>query len=268
MSLLDPVLSPVVHALAAVLAAAHDLVAGLLPDLPAGAAWTASVVLLVAAVRVLLLPLVVHGVRQAHAGARARPALRALAAQHGRPRTPEALAAYRTARTEVAREHGVPRLGCLPLLAQAPVWIGLHHLLAGVADGVPVGALDTVLVASFAAASLAGVPLVAQGYAGGPAHLALVAGLAWTAALLGYVTQRLLVAPNQPLADLPEAVARVQAALPLVTAAGLLVTAGFVPVALLVYWVANGAWTCAQSAVVRRWFPTPGSPAALSRAPR
>ena len=34
--------------------------------------------------------------------------------------------------------------------------------------------------------------------------------------------------------------------------------AGVVPVALLVYWVCSSAWTLGQSAVVARWFPTPG----------
>jgi YidC/Oxa1 family membrane protein insertase len=63
-------------------------------------------------------------------------------------------------------------------------------------------------------------------------------------------------------------VARVQHLLPLLSAAGLLVAGGFVPVALLVYWVCNALWTLAQSAVVTRWFPTPGSPAAARLARR
>ena len=44
--------------------------------------------------------------------------------------------------------------------------------------------------------------------------------------------------------------------------ASLLVTGGVVPLALLVYWVCSQAWTFAQTAVVVRWFPTPGTPAA------
>ena len=94
-------------------------------------------------------------------------------------------------------------------------------------------------------------------------HLAVVAGLAGTAALLSYVTQRYLVAPNAVLADVPEAMARVQQLMPAVSAVGLLVAGGVVPAALLVYWVCNSTWTLAQSAVVWRWFPTPGSAAAL-----
>ncbi|GAA1773762.1 hypothetical protein GCM10009795_019820 [Nocardioides hankookensis] len=93
----------------------------------------------------------------------------------------------------------------------------------------------------------------------------MVAALAGGAAALSYVTQRYLVAPNTVLADAPAAVARVQQLMPAISAVGLLVVAGAVPVALLVYWVCNATWTLGQSAVVWRWFPTPGSPAAARR---
>jgi YidC/Oxa1 family membrane protein insertase len=61
---------------------------------------------------------------------------------------------------------------------------------------------------------------------------------------------------------MPDAMARAQQVLPVVSALSLLLAAGVVPVAMLAYWVCNGAWTLGQSAVVWRWFPTPGSPAA------
>jgi YidC/Oxa1 family membrane protein insertase len=60
--------------------------------------------------------------------------------------------------------------------------------------------------------------------------------------------------------------ARTQQLMPALSAVGLLVAGGVVPVALLVYWVCNAVWTFAQSAVVWRWFPTPGSPAAARHA--
>jgi YidC/Oxa1 family membrane protein insertase len=81
-------------------------------------------------------------------------------------------------------------------------------------------------------------------------------------AALSYVTQKLLIAPNTVLADVPEVMARTQQLMPAISAMGLLVAGGFVPVALLVYWVCNAVWTLGQAAVVWRWFPTPGSPAA------
>jgi YidC/Oxa1 family membrane protein insertase len=68
--------------------------------------------------------------------------------------------------------------------------------------------------------------------------------------------------PNTVVTDLPEAMARVHQLMPVLSALGLAIAGGVVPVALLVYWVCNSAWTLGESAVVWRWFPTPGSPAA------
>ena len=257
------VLDPLSHALAAVIAAAHAGITALGGDPASGTTWVLCIAAVVIVVRVALLPITVHGVRQAHAAARARPQLRALAEQYRDRRDPASLRAYGEARRRVSAEHDLSRLGCLPLLVQVPVWIALYHLLADVAAGLPVGAMDTGLAASLGTATLLGVPLAARGYLGaGLTHLAVVVALAGTAAMLSFVTQRYLVAPNTVLADVPEAMAKVQQLVPAISAVGLLVAGGVVPAALLVYWVCNSAWTLGQSAIVRRWFPTPGSPAA------
>lgn len=259
MSLLDPVS----HALAAVVATAHHTLEAVGADPGAGLTWALSVAAVVVVVRLAMLPLVVHGVRSAHAAARARPQLQDLAKRY-RGRTDTAsLQRYAEERRRVGAEHGTSRLGCLPVLLQLPVWIALYHLIGNLADGTPVGAMDGDLVSSLGSAAIVGVQLADRGYLGhGPAHLAVVAGLAATAALLSFVTQHFLVRPNTFVADLPEAVGRVQQLMPAVSAVGLLVAGAIVPVALLTYWVCNNLWTAAQSAVVYRWFATPGTPAA------
>jgi YidC/Oxa1 family membrane protein insertase len=260
------VLAPLSHALAALLAAAHSLLTSLGADPSSGLTWVLCILAVVTVVRLALLPLAVHSVRQAHAAARARPHLAALAKRYRNRKDPESMRELLRERRRIATEHRVSRWTLLPLLVQPPIWIALYHLLGHAADGVPVGAINAGLVASLGAATLLGVPLAERGYLGsGWTHLAVVAGLAGTAAVLSWVTQRLLVAPNTVVADAPEILARVQGALPLLSAVGLLVAGGVVPVALLVYWVCNGTWTLGQAAVVRRWFPTPGSPAAAHK---
>lgn len=259
MSLLDPLS----HALAAVVAATHAAVSTVGADPDGGATWLLSIAGVVVLVRLALLPLVVRGVRQAHAAARARPHLQRLSEEFKDRRDPEAVRAFMEERRRLGAEHGVSRLGCLPTLAQIPIWMALYHLLAHVSEGTAVGALTPALVASFGAATILGVPLSAHGYAGGGAHLAVVAGLAATAALIGYLTQRHLIAPNTVTEGMPEAMLSAQQLVPLLSAGGMLVAGGVVPVALLAYWVCSGMWTCAQAAVIVRWFPTPGSPAAL-----
>lgn len=267
------ILDPFTHALATVVATAHDALSALGADPASGATWVAATALLVVAVRLALLPLAVHGVRQAHAAARARPSLKAIAERHRRAssrvrRDPEALRALAEERRKVSAEHGVSPLGCLSVLVQLPVWLALYQLVTGAASGVSVGAMDAALVASLAAATVVGVPLAERGLTGGSTHLVLVVSLALVAAGVGYLTQRFLVAPNSSVEDLPEQLARFSQLAPALSALGVLLAAGFVPVAVLVYWVANGTWSCAQAAVVHRWFPSPGTPAAAARAAR
>jgi YidC/Oxa1 family membrane protein insertase len=262
MSLLDPVSS----ALASIVASAHAGLTALGADPASGTTWLLSIAAVVVAVRLALLPVVVHGVRLARASGRARPELQELARRYRDRTDPDSVRELLRERRRIAGEHGAPRLGCLPLLVQIPVWLALYHLLAEVAAGVPVGALDAGLVTSLGGATILGVSLAERGYLGaGWSHLAVVGGLAVATALLAFLTQRYLVATNTVVADLPEMIARAQQLVPAVSAAGLIVVGGAVPVALLAYWACNGLWTLAQSAVVWRWFPTPGSPAAMRR---
>lgn len=262
------VLDPLSHALAAVIATAHAGLTALGAGPASGATWVLCIAAVVAVVRIALLPLAVHGVRLTHATARARPQLRELERRFRSRTDADSVRAYMDERRRIAAEHDMSRWGCLPLLVQLPIWFALYRLVADVAAGVPVAAVGTELVTALAAATVLGVPLVERGYLGaGWAHLAVVGGLAGTAAVLSYITQKYLVAPNTVLTDVPEVLARTQQMMPAISAIGLLLAGGVVPVALLIYWVCNAVWTLAQSAVVWRWFPTPGSPAA-ARDPR
>lgn len=111
-----------------------------------------------------------------------------------------------------------------------------------------------------------GLPLIGRGHLGGGApQLGLVAALAMTPAALSFVAQRYLAVPAAVLSDLPEIMISAQQLMPVLSLVGLLVAGGFVPVALSTYRVCNGAWTLGQAAVIRRWFPTPGSPASARR---
>jgi YidC/Oxa1 family membrane protein insertase len=260
------VLDPVTHALAAVLAGAHAGLTGLGSSPTSALTWLLSIALVVVAVRVALLPLAVHGVRLAHAQAAARPHLARLTERYRGRTDPDSVRELMSERRRIGAEHGMSRLGCLPLLAQLPIWFALYRVLSEVAGGHAVGAMSAPLVASLGGATILGVGLAERGYLGGSlTHLAVVAGLAATAAGLSYVTQRWFVAPNAVTEGMPAAMLQAQQLLPAVSAAGLLVAAGVVPVGLLAYWVCNSLWTLGQSAVVWRFFPTPGSAASLRR---
>lgn len=257
------VLDPFSHVLAHVLAAAHDALTSLGADPGAGTTWVLCVAAVVVVVRLALLPLVVHGVRQAHAASRARPALTELSKRYRNHKDADAMRTFLQERRRVTAEHRMSRLSLLPALVQLPVWLALYQLISHVAAGASVGAMTPHLSTSLGAAALLGIPLAERGYLGTDwSQLAVVAGLAVLAATLTFVTQRFFVAPNTVLIDVPEVISRTQQLMPAVSALGLLVAGGAVPVALLVYWVCNSTWTLGQAAVIWRWFPTPGSPAA------
>ena len=259
MSVLDPLSS----LLAGVIAGAHHTLTSLGAGPDTGTTWVLCIAAVVVVVRLLLLPLVMHGVRLAHASARARPQMRELSTRYRGRTDVDSVRQFREERRAIAAEHEMSRLGCLPLLLQLPVWMALYHLLVTVASGSPVGAMGQDLVTSFDAATLLGSPLTERGYLGGGAgHLAVVAGLALLAASLSFATQRFLVAPNTITDGVPEAMVSAQRMMPVLSAGSLLVTGGVVPLALLVYWVCSQAWTFAQTAVIVRWYPTPGTPAA------
>lgn len=259
MTLLDPV----THALAALLAATHAGLASLGADPDSAATWLLCLLATVVVVRTALLPFTIHAVRAAHSSARARPQMRALTEKYRGRRDAESLRSMLTEKRNIAAEHGTSRLGCLPLVLQLPVWFALFRLVSDVAAGQAVGAMNATLAASLGGATVLGVSLAERGYAvTGPAHLGLVSGLAIVAAAVSYASQRFFVAPNTDLEGMPDTMVRAQELLPALSAVGLLAAAGMVPVALLAYWVCNGVWTLLQSAVVWRWFPTPGSPAA------
>lgn len=254
---------PLKTAVAAVLAAAHALLSAAGLDPGAGGTWAAAIALLVLLVRLALLPAVAHGVRQARAAALARPQLLQLCERYAGRRDPEALQRYAAQQRAVRAEHGLSPLGCLPALLQLPVAFALYAVLADVAAGRPVGAMDAALVASAGSASIAGARLADRlgGLAAAPGQLAVAVGLAVASALLSYATQRWFVLPNVALDGLPEAMAGAQRLMPAVSAVGLLASAAVVPVGLLLYWVAGNACTLAQQALITRYWPTPGTPA-------
>lgn len=246
----------------------HTLLSPLLvPD--SGAAWVASLVLLVCTIRLLLLHPAWTAARSARRMAALRPRLAALKKEHGSDP-----AAYAAAVRRVQREEGVGAAGLLPVLAQLPVFLGLYHLLARFADPRSLGGngvFGPEQVSSFAHARLVDVPLAAAVASPSTVLDALQQGLS-TGDVLVVVLPLLLVAAAATFANALIAVRRQRASAPatedaMATAmrqvggamvwvgpAGVLVGGLLfpVPLALIVYWVVNGTWTTVQTQLINR----------------
>lgn len=233
-----------------------------------GPAWVGSILLLVVLVRLILLAPAWAQLRAARRTAALRPRLAALRREHGADR-----AGYAAAARRLQQEEGVGAVGCLPVLVQVPVSLGLYHLLAGftVADAVVGnGVFGPEEVQSVAHATLFGVPLAAAVRTPAAVLELLQAGLgvgdvlvvavplllvAAAAALVsGWVAARRqppVTADDDPLTTSLGSVTRMMTWLaPLSLLAGGLLFP--VPLALLLYWATNGTWTTVQAVLLER----------------
>jgi YidC/Oxa1 family membrane protein insertase len=219
--------------IAAAIGALHSVVAGLIsifdPFLGATSA-TAAIVALVVAVRTVLIPLGYAQVRAELIRSRLAPEVREI--QRKYRTNPERL--RRELAALCAREQTTPLAGCLPALAQAPVFTVLYGLfLVPEIDGQ---------VNSLLGQSLAGVPLGAHfaDVATGPETLVFAALFALLG-LVAWATRRITAMVDAPGAGLVRW-------LPF----GTLVVAAFVPLAAGIYLLASTAWTVGERVTLRR----------------
>jgi YidC/Oxa1 family membrane protein insertase len=227
-------------------------------DPTGGASWALAVVFLVLTLRALMLRLALAQLRSTRALQGVQPEIRALREKHTHDRRRMAAEMQR-----LQREHGISPLGgCLPALAQVPVFLGLLHVLHGFTAGGADYVFGEADVTSFLHARLFTAPLAAyvrmpavQLAALGPVDRWQVAAvaipLAALAALATYLTSRTALRRSPP----PDSQAAALGRLTLyVLPAGALI-GGILfafPVVILLYWLANNAWTATQQVLLHR----------------
>jgi YidC/Oxa1 family membrane protein insertase len=229
---------PIAATIEALYTVVTSLTSLLTPALGATSAAIA-IVLLTFMVRVFLLPLGYAQARSEHSRARLAPRLREL--QRRYRHDPERL--RREMNALYAELGGSPLAGCLPTLAQAPIFSVLYGLFL-VRE---VGGHANALLAHV----LAGVPLGAHLTSTGGPGLLVFAGLFSLLAVVAWFARRL----NTPFdSDTPGAT--VVRFLPFAT----ILVAAFVPLAAGLYLLASTAWTAAERAVFRRLINRPERP--------
>ncbi|QBJ98468.1 membrane protein insertase YidC [Rhodococcus sp. ABRD24] len=242
-----------------------------------GFAWALAVVFLVFTLRVLLLKPAIRQVRTTRQMKELQPQIKALQKKHDGDRQRQA-----TEMQKLQKEHGFnPLMGCLPALVQAPVFLGLYHVLrsfnrTGTGLGQP-GMTPTANastpnyvfsatdVQSFLSARLFGAPISAAisspeatlasfAQYGGVPTLATIAAVALPLMVLASLATH-FNARASVRRQSPEAAANPQAAImnklmlwifPL----GVLVGGPFLMIAILLYWVSNNVWTYGQQHLV------------------
>ncbi|MGH3634725.1 membrane protein insertase YidC [Mycobacterium sp.] len=231
-------------------------------------AWALSVMFLVFSLRALLYKPFVRQIQTTRQMQELQPQIKALQKKYGKDRQRMAIEMQK-----LQREHGFnPILGCLPMLAQVPVFIGLYHVLRSfnrttggfgqphlsVAENRATGnyVFSPTDVAHFLDANLFGAPIGAfMTQRGGmdaftefsrPAVIAVGVPVMVLAGIATYFNSRASVARQSP-----EAAANPQTALMnklalYVFPLGVVVSGPFLPLAIIVYWVSNNIWTFGQ----------------------
>jgi YidC/Oxa1 family membrane protein insertase len=224
--------------------------------MPAGNGWTwvLSIVFLVVTLRLILFPLFVKQVHSMQAMQKLQPKIAAVRAKYKDDKQ-----AQTRAMMEVQREAGVnPLGGCLPLLAQTPVFISLYHVLRHLQPGN-----DPTLYGwseskfdSAVHAKILGAPLPASFRSSEATLHALSADVTSTRIVIivllllscaaTFTTQWQSYQRNKN--NLEGQQATIQKFMLYVLPFGLLFT-GIVfpfPLGVLIYWVSNNIWTMGQ----------------------
>jgi YidC/Oxa1 family membrane protein insertase len=232
-------------------------------------AWALSVMFLVFTLRAILYKPFVRQIRTTRQMQELQPQIKALQKKYGKDRQRMALEMQK-----LQREHGFnPILGCLPMLAQIPVFIGLFHVLRSFnrTGGYGIGAqhLDPEVnrqlanyvfsatdVGHFLDAHLFGAPLGAWmiqttgldafSEFNRAAVIAVGTPIMILAGIATYFNSRASVARQSPEAAANPQTAIMNKLALYVFPLGVVVGGPFLPLAIIMYWLANNIWTFGQ----------------------
>ena len=270
-------LTPLYDAVAWVIMRLHAGLGAIFGD-SSGAAWALSIVILVVLMRLLLVPLFI---KQMHATRK----MTALA-----PQVAELKKKYKNDRQKLNeetmklyKENGAnPLAGCLPVVAQLPVFFALFGVLRAIAEDQPKYGLTPAVVASAQHAKIFGVVTVADRLLTsifpptfssiGTSQKIVILLTVVVSATTTFMTVRQSmkrgmtpqVDPSNPMASSQK---MMQYIVPVFALSGLYWQYG-----LVLYWVTTNLWTLGQQYVLFKRFPPPatasagaaGSPAATS----
>jgi YidC/Oxa1 family membrane protein insertase len=257
-------LTPLYDAVAWVIMRLHAGLGAIFGD-SSGAAWALSIVVLVVLMRLLLVPLFI---KQMHATRK----MTALA-----PQVAELKKKYKNDRQKLNeetmklyKENGAnPLAGCLPVVAQLPVFFALFGVLRAIAEDQPSYGLTPAVVHSAQHAQIFGVVTVADRLLTsifppvfssiGTSQKVVILLTVVVSAATTFMTVRQSMKrgmtpqmdPNNPMASSQK---MMQYIVPVFALSGLYWQYG-----LVLYWVTTNLWTLGQQWVLFRRFPPPAA---------
>jgi YidC/Oxa1 family membrane protein insertase len=231
--------------------------------------WALSVMFLVFSLRAILYRPFVKQIRVTRQMQEMQPQIKALQKKYGKDRQRLALEMQK-----LQKEHGVnPILGCLPMLAQIPVFLGLYHVLMsfnrtqhGIGrlglspeENRQIGnyVFSVADVNHFLDANLFGAPIGASMMQSSgsvaafhefhrPTVIAIGVPLMLLAGFATHMNSRASIARQSPEAAANPQTAMMNRLALYVFPLGVVVGGPFLPLAIIIYWYSNNIWTFGQ----------------------
>jgi YidC/Oxa1 family membrane protein insertase len=258
------VLNPLYQAVAFCLVHIYDALGPIFGE-GTGAAWALSIVLLTLAMRIVLIPLFVKQIKVQRQMQVMQPKIKELQAKYKNDReklNQELMALYREQGTN-------PLMGCLPLLLQFPIFIGLFHILNAIKPrlvhgaytfkGIHVPGFPSSLIQSAARAKIFGVPIASNFtashklltflHASSSSTRILVVILIVAMGATTFVTQRQLLGRTAAQSG---QMAQQQKVLMYVLPFVFLIFGFRFQLGVLLYWVTSNLWSMGQQQIVIR----------------
>jgi len=234
--------------------------------------WALSVMFLVFTLRAVLYRPFVKQIRTTRKMQELQPQIKALQKKYGKDRQRMALEIQK-----LQREHDFnPILGCLPMLAQVPVFLGLYHVLASFNRtqtgfgrlglsveenrSLPNYFFSAADVGHFLDANLFGAPIgafITQKHGleaftvfSRPAVAAVAVPLMVMAGIATFFNSRASIARQSPEAAANPQTAMMNKLALYVFPLFVIIGGPFLPIAVIIYWVANNIWTFGQQHLV------------------
>lgn len=223
-----------------------------------GIAWALAIMFLVFTLRAIMFKPFVKQVRSMRAMQEFAPEMKKIQKKYANDRQRQAQEMQK-----LQREQGFSPLGgCLPMLMQIPVFIGLYHVLRSFQPGHTENYFfDEQGVSSYIAANLFGArlsnfitqpeALITELGANRTSVVLVSIPLMILASVLTHLTARHSVARQNP--DAATSQTNIMNKLTLyIFPLGVLLFGFFFPIGLLLYWLANNTWTLMQQRIVYR----------------
>ena len=250
------ILEPLYYAVSWIMVQFHTLFTSMGFDPAGGWAWGLSIVGLVVVIRILLIPLFVKQIHAQRGLQMLQPEIKKIQERYKNDRerqSQELMKLYKDTGTN-------PLASCLPIIAQAPIFIALFRVLNKVGHHEAVGAMSAHLAEQCANATILGAPISARFIGADSLNVKLVtAGMIVLMSLSTFITQKQLMTKNMPAAAMNNPFAQQQKILLYVFPIIFAVSGVNFPVGVLLYWLTTNVWTMGQQLYVIRRNPTPGS---------